>query len=74
MDNAPTIQLFDVKNVLMEVIDAEMWKNFICHTKREEVEIWQIDSIIDDVLAADISNLTLTFTRDTLSDSESDLG
>jgi len=59
----------------IERVDQVMWKNFIEHTKKEEKKFWEIDNIVDDVLAAEISNLTMKITGDTslsYSESESD--
>lgn len=76
--NNTTFKLPDVKNLLIEGIervDQVMWKNFIEHTKKEEKKFWDVDNIVDEVLAAEVSNLTFTITGDTSSsdsDSESD--
>jgi len=74
--NNTTFKLPDVKNLLIEGIervDQVMWKNFIEHTKKEEKKCWDVDNIVDEVLAAEISNLTLTITGDTSSsDSETE--
>jgi len=53
--NNTTYKLPDVKNLLIEGInrvDAEMWKNFIRHTKKEEVKFYEVDDIIDEILSA----------------------
>lgn len=53
------------QNVLIEDIgrvDANMWKNFINHTKKEEDSFWEIDDIVDEVLAVKLLNLTITIT------------
>lgn len=74
--NNTTFKLPDVKNLLIEGIervDQVMWKNFIEHTKKEEKKFWDVDNIVDEVLAAEVSNLRLTITGDTSSsDSESE--
>jgi len=72
--NNKTFKLPDVKNLLIEGIDrvdGDMWKNFIKHTMEEEKKFWDIDNIIEDVMSAEIQNLTITVTGDTSSDSES---
>lgn len=56
--NNTTYKLPDVKNLLLEGIkrvDADMWKNFINHTKREEIKFYEIDNIIDDTLSEENS-------------------
>lgn len=74
--NNTTYKLPDVKNLLIEGIkrvDAEMWKNFISHTKKEETKFYEVDNIIDEVLSAEISDdLTMTITGDTSSETDSD--
>jgi len=73
--NNSTFKLPDIKKILLEGIkriDQVMWKNFIQHTIEEEEKFWEIYNIVDEVLAAEISNLTLTITGDTSSDSESE--
>lgn len=68
--NKTAYKLPDVKNVLIESIervDQVMWKNFIEHTKKDEKKFWDIDNIIDEVLVAKVSNLTMTITGDTSS-------
>jgi len=74
--NNTTYKLPDVKNLLIEGInrvDANMWKNFIKHTEKEEEKFYQIDVIVDDVLTAEMTNLTMTITGDTSSEtSDSD--
>ncbi|XP_025191797.1 uncharacterized protein LOC112592046 [Melanaphis sacchari] len=60
-----------VKNHGIKRVDGKMWKNFVEHTKKEEKKFWQIDYIVDEVLESEISNLTMTITGDTSSDSES---
>jgi len=72
--NNKTFKLPDVKNLLIEGIDRvdeDMWKNFIKHTMEEEKKFWDIDNIIEDVMSAEIQDLTITVTGDTSSDSES---
>jgi len=49
-----------------------MWKQFLKHTEKEEEKFYQIDFIVDDVLTAEITNLTMTITRDTSSGISSD--
>jgi len=44
-----------------------MWKNFIEYKKKEEKNFWEINNIVDEVLAAKVSNLTMTITGDTSS-------
>ncbi|XP_022176671.1 uncharacterized protein LOC111038053 [Myzus persicae] len=61
-----------IKNQGIERVDQVMWKNFIQYTIKEEKFFWEIDNIVDEVLAAETSNLTLTITGDTSSDSESE--
>lgn len=40
-------------------------ETILCHTKKEENTFWKIDDIVDKVLAAEISNLTMAITGDT---------
>ncbi|KAL4118946.1 hypothetical protein QTP88_011824 [Uroleucon formosanum] len=73
--NNTTYKLPDVKELLIQGVnrvDSTMWTNFIRHTKTEEKKLYEIDPIIDEVLSAEMSNLQLTITGDTTSDSESD--
>lgn len=72
--NNTTYKLPDVKQLLVESInrvDAEMWKNFINHSKKEEKKFYEIDFIIDDVLSPEATDLTMTIMKD-LSDADSD--
>lgn len=51
--NNTTYKLPDVKNLLTEGInrvDAEMFKNVISHTKKEEDKFYEVDNIIDEGL------------------------
>ncbi|XP_060855586.1 uncharacterized protein LOC132933295 [Metopolophium dirhodum] len=76
--NNTTYKLPDVNNLLTEGInrvDAEMWKNFISHTKKEEDKFYEVDNIIDEVLSAEKTDLLMTITGHTSSsetDSDSD--
>jgi len=73
--NNTTYKLPDVKELLIQGVnrvDSTMWTNFIRHTKTVEKEFYEIDPIIDEVLSAEMSNLQMTITGDTTSDSESD--
>ncbi|XP_025196242.1 uncharacterized protein LOC112595312 [Melanaphis sacchari] len=74
--NNTTYKLPDVKQLLLEGIkqvDAEMWKSFISHTKKEETKFYEVDNIIDEVLSAKKSdNLLMTITRNTSSEMDSD--
>jgi len=68
--NNKTYKLHDVKNLLIEGVkrvDADMWKNFISHTKKEEDKFWEIDFVVDEVLSAELESVTLTI-GDTSSD------
>ncbi|XP_029345261.1 uncharacterized protein LOC115034062 [Acyrthosiphon pisum] len=72
--NNTTYKLPDVKQLLIlgvSRVDSTMWTNFIRHTKKEEKKFYDID-IIDDILSAETSDLRLTITGETTSDSESD--
>ncbi|VVC27951.1 Ribonuclease H-like domain,Winged helix-turn-helix DNA-binding domain [Cinara cedri] len=51
--NNTTYKLADVKVLLEEginLVNSEMWTNFIKLTKKEERKCWKVDFIIDDVL------------------------
>jgi len=66
--NNTTYKLPDVKNLLTEGInrvDAEMWKSFISHTKKEEDKFYEVDNIIDEVLSAEKTDLLMTITGHT---------
>lgn len=68
--NNKTYKLHDVNNLLIEGVervDADMWKNFISHAKKEEDKFWEIDFIVHDVLSAEFESVTLTI-GDTSSD------
>lgn len=71
-----TIYTFpEVKRLIIEGVErvnAEMWKTFINNTKKEEKMLWEVDFIIDEVLAAEMVNFTMMITRDTSSDSDFD--
>lgn len=72
--NNTTYKLPDVKKFLIEginLVDAQMWKNFISHTKKEEVKFYEVDNIIDEMLSAEKEDLVVTITGDT-SSSETD--
>lgn len=45
---------------------------FISHTKKEETKFYEIDNIIDEVLPAEKSNVSMTITGDTSSETDSD--
>jgi len=47
-------------------------ENIIKHTMEVEKHFWKLDFIIDDVLRAEVQNLTMTITGDTSSDSNSE--
>lgn len=73
-NNKMTYTFPEVKRSLIEGVEsvnAEKWKTFINNTKTEEIMFWEVDFIIDEVLDAEIENLTTTITRDTSSDSDS---
>ncbi|XP_050056134.1 uncharacterized protein LOC126549801 [Aphis gossypii] len=73
--NNTTYKLPDVKKLLIEGIDrvdAQMWKNFISHTKKEEVKFYEVDNIIDEMLSAEKDDLVMTITGDTSSETDSD--
>ncbi|XP_050440026.1 uncharacterized protein LOC126846047 [Adelges cooleyi] len=72
--NNSSYKLADVKKLLVEGVnrvDAEMWGNFISHPIKEKNNFYEIDFIVDEVLAAEITDLRLTITGDTPSDSYS---
>jgi len=72
--NNTTYKLPDVKKSLIEginLVDAQMWKNFISHTKKEEVKFYEVDNIIEEMLSAEKEDLLMTITGDT-SSSETD--
>lgn len=50
-----------------------MWTNFIQYTIKEEKKFYEIDFIIDKVLTAETSDMAMTITGDTTSDSDSDI-
>ncbi|XP_060871313.1 uncharacterized protein LOC132945555 [Metopolophium dirhodum] len=76
--NNTTYKLPDVNNLLTEGInrvDAEMWKNFISHNKKEEDKFYEVDNIIDEVLSVEKTDLLMSITGNTSSsetDSDSD--
>lgn len=50
--NNKTFKLPDLHNLLFEgvaKVDAEMWKNFISHTMKEEDNFWTLDDIVDEL-------------------------
>lgn len=52
--NNKTFKLNNVKTLLIEGIkkvDENMWNNFITHTKKEEDKFWNMDMVIDELLA-----------------------
>jgi len=49
-----------------------MWKNFINHTKKEEIKFYEVDNIIDEMLSAEKDDLFMTITGDTSSETDSD--
>lgn len=68
-------KLPEVKKLLTEGInrvDAQMLKNFISKTKEEEAKFYEVDNIINKVLSAEKSNLLMTVTGDTSSETDSD--
>ncbi|XP_022160092.1 uncharacterized protein LOC111026344 [Myzus persicae] len=73
--NNKTYKLPDVKKLLIEGVErvnADMWKNFISHTKKEEDKFWEIDFIVDDVLSAEVEPVVMTI-GDTTSDESSEI-
>ncbi|CAI6377542.1 unnamed protein product [Macrosiphum euphorbiae] len=73
--NNTTYKLPDVKKLLVEGIDrvdSQMWKNFISHTKKEEIKFYEVDNIIDEMLSAEKDDLLMTITGDTSSETDSD--
>lgn len=38
----------------IEKVNADMWKNFISHIISEEDEFWDMDGIVDELLAENI--------------------
>ena len=73
--NNKTYKLPDVKNLLIEGVErvnADMWKNFISHTKKEEDKFWELDFIVDDVLSGERESVVMTI-GDTTSDESSDI-
>lgn len=73
--NNTTYKLPDVKKLLIEDInrvDAQMWKNFISHTKTEEIKFYEVDNIIDEVLSAEKSDLMMTIIGDISSETDPD--
>jgi len=70
-----TYKLPNVKKILIEGInrvDAQMWKHFISHTKKEEIKFYEVDNIIDEMLSAEKDDLLMTITGDTSSETDSD--
>lgn len=72
--NNKTYKLPDVKQLLIEGVErvnADMWKNFIKHTKAIEDKFWELDEIVDEVLSAEKDSVTMTI-GDTSPDSSSE--
>ncbi|XP_060846347.1 uncharacterized protein LOC132926013 [Rhopalosiphum padi] len=73
--NNKTFKLPDVKNLLVEgvaKVDAEMWKNFISHTIKEENKFWALDETIDD-LTAEQDSIIMTIGNSDTEDDDFDL-
>lgn len=73
--NNTTYKIQVMTKLLIECVnrvDSEMWKHFIRHTKKEEKKFYDIDFIIDEVLIAEMIDLTMTVTGETSSDSDSE--
>ncbi|XP_025192835.1 uncharacterized protein LOC112592888, partial [Melanaphis sacchari] len=52
--NNKTYKLADVHNLLIEgtvKVTVEMWKNFISHTTKAEDKFWDMDNLIDELMA-----------------------
>ncbi|XP_025192116.1 uncharacterized protein LOC112592312 [Melanaphis sacchari] len=52
--NNKTFKLADVHNLLIEgtvKVTVEMWKNFISHTTKAEDKFWNMDNLIDELMA-----------------------
>ncbi|XP_008178574.1 uncharacterized protein LOC103307901 [Acyrthosiphon pisum] len=52
--NNKTFKLKDVQKLLIEGVNKvteEMWRNFISHTENEEDKFWNIDMIVDELMA-----------------------
>lgn len=68
--NNSTFELTDVRRLLEEGVDhvnADMWKNFVRHVIDEEEKFWDMDFMIDHMLA-EREALTVTYTGDTIDD------
>lgn len=64
--NNTTFKLPDVRRLLEEGVDhvnADLWKNFVRHVIDEEKKFWDIDFMINDMLA-EREALTVTYTDD----------
>lgn len=73
--NNSTQKLQDVKQLITEGVNrvnSDMWKNFKLHTKKKENFFYEIDFIIDEVLTAEMADITLTIPEDTSSNSDSE--
>lgn len=71
-----TFKLPDVKNLLIDginKIDASMWKNFVSHTKKEEEKFWEVDFVVDELLA-ETQRVVMTIgdTDDSFSDEDNE--
>jgi len=54
--NNKTYKSPNVKQLLIEGVErvnADIWTNFIKHTKAIEDKFWELDEIVDDLLSAD---------------------
>lgn len=52
--NNTTLKLADVRNLLIEgtkKVTVKMWKNYISHIIKEEQKFWDVDNIIDELMA-----------------------
>lgn len=52
--NNKTFKLADVRNLLIEgteKVTVEMWKNFISHTTKAEDKFWDMDNLVDKLMA-----------------------
>lgn len=52
--NNKTFKLADVRNLLIEgteKVTVEMWKNFISHTTKAEDKFWDMDNLVDELMA-----------------------
>lgn len=72
--NNKTYKLTDVKQLLIEGVEqvnANMWTNFIKHTKAIEDKFSELDEIVNDLLSTEVDSVTMTI-GDTSSDSSTE--